>query len=74
MFMDTFTKVGEEFRTHFKMLFGGGEAELVLPDPENVLESGIDIIARHRERSAEYQSAFRRREDLDGHCPDLRCL
>lgn len=46
MFMDTFTKVGEEFRTHFKMLFGGGEAELVLLDPENVLESGIDIIAR----------------------------
>ncbi len=46
MFMDTFNKVGEEFRTHFKMLFGGGEAELVLLDPENVLESGIDIIAR----------------------------
>ncbi len=46
MFMDTFTKVGEEFRIHFKMLFGGGEAELVLLDPENVLESGIDIIAR----------------------------
>ena len=46
MFMDTFTKVGEEFRTHFKMLFGGGEAELILLDPENVLESGIDIIAR----------------------------
>lgn len=46
MFMDTFTRVGEEFRGHFKMLFGGGEAELVLLDPENVLESGIDIIAR----------------------------
>src|SRR3989338_4276937 len=46
MFMDTFTRVGEEFRIYFKMLFGGGEAELVLLDPENVLESGIDIIAR----------------------------
>ncbi|MDP8212522.1 MAG: AAA family ATPase [Candidatus Zapsychrus exili] len=46
MFMDTFTKVGEEFRIYFRMLFGGGEAQLVLLDPDNVLESGIDIVAR----------------------------
>lgn len=46
MFLDTFTKVSEEFRIYFKMLFGGGEAQLVLLDTENVLESGIDIIAR----------------------------
>ena len=46
MFMETFTKVSEEFRIHFRMLFGGGEGQLVLLDMENVLESGIDIIAR----------------------------
>jgi len=46
MFMDTFTKVSEEFRIYYRMLFGGGEAKLILLDPENVLESGIDIIAR----------------------------
>lgn len=46
MFMDTFTKVSEEFRIYFRMLFGGGEAKLILMDPENVLESGIDIEAR----------------------------
>lgn len=46
LFMDTFTKVSEEFRIYFRMLFGGGEAQLILQDPDNVLESGIDIIAR----------------------------
>ena len=46
MFIETFTKVGEEFRKYFRMLFGGGEGQLVLLDPENVLESGIEIIAR----------------------------
>lgn len=46
MFMDTFTRVSEEFRIYYRMLFGGGEAQLVLLDPENVLESGIDIVAR----------------------------
>lgn len=46
MFMDSFTKVSEEFRIYFRMLFGGGEAQLILLDPENVLESGIDIIAK----------------------------
>lgn len=46
MFLNTFTRVSEEFRIYFRMLFGGGEAQLVLIDPENVLESGIDIIAR----------------------------
>ncbi len=46
LFVDTFTKVSEEFRIYFRMLFGGGEADLILVDPENVLESGVDIIAR----------------------------
>ena len=45
-FLDTFAKVSEEFRIYFRMLFGGGEADLILMDPENVLESGIDIVAR----------------------------
>ena len=46
MFTDTFAKVNEEFKVYFRMLFGGGEAQLVLLDPENALECGIDIVAR----------------------------
>ncbi len=46
MFTDTFTRVNEEFVSHFKSLFGGGEAQLILLDPENALECGIDIVAR----------------------------
>ncbi|OGX38892.1 MAG: hypothetical protein A3C36_03745 [Omnitrophica WOR_2 bacterium RIFCSPHIGHO2_02_FULL_52_10] len=46
MFLETFNKVSEEFRIYFRALFGGGEAQLILLDPENVLESGIEIVAK----------------------------
>ncbi len=46
MFMETFNKVSEEFRIYFRTLFGGGEADLLLLDPDNVLESGIEIVAK----------------------------
>ena len=46
LFMDTFVKVNEQFRVYFRMLFNGGEAQLILLDPENALESGIEIVAR----------------------------
>lgn len=41
-----FAKIGKAFSGTFRELFGGGSAELVLTDPENVLESGIDIVAK----------------------------
>ena len=46
LFSDTFKKVNENFQELFKQLFGGGQANLVLVDEANVLESGIDITAR----------------------------
>jgi len=46
LFVDTFNKVAEEFKVYFKSLFGGGEAQLILIDPEDVLETGIEIVAR----------------------------
>ncbi|MDD5617487.1 MAG: hypothetical protein PHG69_00180, partial [Candidatus Omnitrophica bacterium] len=46
MFLDTFHIVAKEFKNYFKLLFGGGDAELFLIDEENVLESGIEIVCR----------------------------
>lgn len=44
-FIETFKKVQVEFKTVFRNLFGGGDAELKLTDPNNILETGIDIVA-----------------------------
>jgi chromosome segregation protein len=46
MFTRTFDAVNENFQQTFKQLFGGGSAKLVLVNDEEVLESGIEIIAR----------------------------
>ena len=46
MFQETFDRVREHFQVLFRKLFGGGRADIVLVDPENVLESGIEITAR----------------------------
>lgn len=39
----TFQKINEEFNIVFRRLFGGGKAELRYSDPDNILETGIDI-------------------------------
>lgn len=46
MFMETFSKISESFRNIFTRVFGGGKAELNLVDPDNPLDSGIDILAQ----------------------------
>lgn len=46
LFMDTFQKVRLEFKDYYRYLFGGGQAELVLMDEQDVLECGIEIMAR----------------------------
>lgn len=42
-FSESFDIINENFIGIFSELFGGGKAELRLADPENVLETGIDI-------------------------------
>ncbi|UOQ43081.1 chromosome segregation protein SMC [Halobacillus salinarum] len=45
-FEDTFTKIKAEFGSVFQSLFGGGKADLVLTSPEDLLETGVDIVAQ----------------------------
>ena len=45
-FKETFAAVAVEFKDIFTKLFGGGSAKLVLTDPDNLIETGIDIEAR----------------------------
>ena len=46
IFTEGFNKINENFSITFTELFGGGQASLSLADPENILESGIDINAK----------------------------
>jgi chromosome segregation protein len=46
MFLDTYERIRKNFHMLFRRLFGGGRAELRLLDPDNVLESGIDILVQ----------------------------
>ena len=44
-FKKTFNQIEKEFETVFRQLFNGGKATLKLTDPDNLLESGVEIIA-----------------------------
>ncbi|NLL44747.1 MAG: chromosome segregation protein SMC [Mollicutes bacterium] len=44
-FIETFRIINENFKTTFRELFKGGTAELKLTEPNNILETGIEIIA-----------------------------
>jgi chromosome segregation protein len=46
LFRDTFDQVNTNFQAMFEKLFRGGSAKLVLINEEDVLECGIEIIAR----------------------------
>jgi chromosome segregation protein len=46
IFLETFEAIRGHFRELFRKLFGGGDADIILEDPADVLECGIDIVAR----------------------------
>ncbi len=45
-FERSFRQIREQFQELFRKLFGGGRADIVLADPENPLECGIEILAK----------------------------
>lgn len=45
-FTETFEQIRVNFQQIFRKLFGGGKADILLEDSEDVLEAGIEIIAR----------------------------
>ncbi len=46
LFAECYAKLKINFHTMFRRLFGGGRAELKLVDPNDLLHSGIDILAQ----------------------------
>lgn len=45
-FKESFEKIQLQFREVFRELFGGGHADLILLDSNNLLETGIEIVAQ----------------------------
>ena len=45
-FETAFASIRENFREMFRKLFGGGKADIMLDEGQDVLEAGIDIVAR----------------------------
>lgn len=46
LFAETFEQIRKNFEFTFKKIFGGGAADLRLVESEDVLDSGIEIVAR----------------------------
>ena len=46
MFLKSYKDISDNFQAMFKRLFGGGRAELSLTEPDDVLTSGIEILAQ----------------------------
>jgi len=45
LFKEAFEAINERFKRAFPAMFGGGKAELKLTNPEDLLESGVELIA-----------------------------
>lgn len=45
-FRQTFEEVRENFRQVYAALFEGGEADLILTNPDDLLESGVEVVAQ----------------------------
>jgi chromosome segregation protein len=46
LFTKTFDAVRSHFQELFRKMFGGGSGDILLEDPDDVLDCGVDIVAR----------------------------
>ncbi|HEV8003066.1 MAG TPA: AAA family ATPase, partial [Planctomycetaceae bacterium] len=46
LFAESFQSIRAHFQELFRKFFGGGEGDVVLEDPNDILECGIEIVAR----------------------------
>ena len=58
IFKEQFGLINEEFRKAFTELFGGGKAELLLEDPEDLLNCGIEIKAQPPGKTIQHMSSL----------------
>ena len=58
IFKEQFALIDQEFRKAFAELFGGGKAELILDDPEDVLGCGIEIKAQPPGKTIQHMSSL----------------
>jgi chromosome segregation protein len=58
LFTQSFNAIQAKFREVFSRLFEGGKADVILLDPSNVLESGIEIIAQPRGKKVQSITAL----------------
>jgi chromosome segregation protein len=45
-FLEAFNAISQEFQRVFRYFFDGGSTQLVLTDPDNLLETGVDIVVK----------------------------
>ena len=46
LFLETFETIRQNFQVLFRKMFGGGDGNIILENPDDVLDCGIDIVAR----------------------------
>lgn len=57
-FQKQFEEINKSFSNVFRELFGGGSGKLYLSDPDNVMESGIEIVAQLPGKSTQNLSLY----------------
>ena len=70
-FKEVFEAIRAQFKVVFPNMFGGGRAELVLTNPEDLLNTGIEIEAQPQGKITTFKLVVWRRTGINGDCITL---